>query len=289
MSVTARPIHPHFGAEVDGVDLTRPVDDAAFAAIESALDRYSLLVLRDQPIDDAAQLDFARRFGRLEKTRKGGVGEGSELVILTNLDADGNVVEARHKQHFDARANQQWHSDSSFRPVPAYASILSGRRVATRGGETEFASTRVGYATLDPATRERIEGLRAVHHFAHSRARVEPGRLAQDESDFLPPVSHPLVRHHSRTGARALFVGSHVREVIGLDREEGVALAEALVEHVTRPDLVHVHRWRRHDLIIWDNSAVLHRGRPWERSEPRHMVRATVADDAYTAGTLAAA
>lgn len=290
MSLTIRPIHARFGAEIQGVDLTRPLDDAGFAAVESALDRYSLLVLRDQPLDDAAQLAFARRFGRLEKTRKGGVGEGGDLVVLTNLDADGNVVASSHKQLFDAKANQQWHSDSSFRPVPAYASILSGRRVATRGGETEFASTRFAYATLDPAMRQRIEGLRAVHHFAHSRARIEPGRLAKDESDFLPPVTHPLVRPHSRTGEPALFVGSHVREVIGLDRDEGAALTDALVAHATRPEVVHVHRWRPYDLLIWDNSAVLHRGRPWaEKSEPRHMVRATVADDAYTAGTLAAA
>ncbi len=174
--------------------------------------------------------------------------------------------------------------------MPAYASILSGRRVVAHGGETEFASTRVAFETLDAATQQRVINSRAVHYFAHSRARVEPGRLAKAEADDLPPVTHPLVRRQSRTGESALFVGSHVREVIGLNPEEGIALAQALVAHATRPEVVHTHHWRAHDLVIWDNSAAIHRGRPWaEQSEPRHMVRATVIDDAYVGGARAVA
>lgn len=283
------PLLPHLGAEVHGIDLTRPLDDDTFEAIKSAFDRCSVLVFRDQPIDDAAQIAFAARFGRLERTRLGAVGQGGELVVLSNLDGNGEIVPPDHKQLFDARANQLWHSDASFRPIPAYASILSGRRVPARGGETQFASTRVAFASLDAATRERLSGLECIHHFAHSRAQIEPGRLPAEESDHLPPVRHPLVRHHSTTGEPALFVGSHVREVIGLSPDEGRALIASLISHATRDELVYTHRWRPKDVIMWDNSAVLHRGRPWDSSLPRYMVRATVADDAYTEGALVAA
>ena len=283
------PLNPHVGAEVLGVDLTRPLDEPTFEAIRNAFHRYSVLLIRGQPLDDGLQIAFARRFGRLERTRLGALGEGSELVILSNLDADGATVPPDSKQLFDARANQLWHSDASFRPVPAYASILSARRIPTAGGETEFASTRVALATLDAGTRARVQDLEAIHHFAHSRGQIERGRLAKAESDHLPPVRHPLVRLHSVTGEPALFVGSHVREVIGLSPHEGRALVDSLISHATRDELVYTHRWRADDLIMWDNSAVLHRGRPWDSRQARYMVRATVADDGYTAGALVAA
>lgn len=287
---TFEPLNPYIGAEVRGVDLTQPLDDSTFNAIKNAFDRSSVLVFRDQPVDDAAQIAFSRHFGRLERTRFGAVGEGSELVVLTNLDAENRIVPPGHKQVFDARANQLWHSDASFRPVPAYASLLSGRQVAIDGGETEFASTRIAFETLDEATRARIEGLEAIHDFAYSRAQIEPGRLKRAEGDHLPPVRHPLVRRHSATGESALFVGSHTREIIGMPDEEGRALIDSLIAHATRPEYVYTHHWRPFDLLMWDNSAALHRGRPWrEDAEPRHMVRATVADDGYDAGALVAA
>lgn len=283
------PLHPLFGVQVDGVDLTRSLDDDTFAAVKDALDRHSLLVFRNQPVDDAAQTVFSRRFGRLEKTRVGAVGQGGDLVVLTNLDAQGRVLPPTDHQLFHAKANQLWHSDASFRKVPAYASVLSGRRVATRGGETEFVSTRVAYRTLDQVTRTRIDGLTAVHHFAHSRSLVQPGRLTEAEDKDLPAVRHPLVRRHSFTGEAALLIGSHVREIEGLDREEGRKLLDRLAAWATREECIHVHRWQPHDLIVWDNSAVLHRGRPWNEREPRHLIRATVADDGYRAGALTAA
>ena len=282
-------LHPCLGAEVRGVDLRRPLDDAAFAAIKSALDAHSFLRFRDQPLDDSAQIAFSARFGRLHGTRVGAVGEGSDLVVLSNLDDAGRVRPADDHQLFHARANQLWHSDASFRPVPAYASVLSGRQVARHGGETEFVSTRVAYRTLDEVTRVRIEGLSAIPHFAHSRSLVEPGRLTAAEADDLPPVRHPLVRRHSFTGEPALFIGSHVREVVELPPEEGRRLIERLLAHTTREENVLVHRWQPDDLIVWDNSATLHRGRPFDVGEPRHLKRATVADDGYREGRLVAA
>lgn len=282
------PLHEALGVGVIGVDLATALNDSTFAAIKAALDRHSFLVFRNQPIDDAAQVIFSARFGRLEKTRVGAIGEGGDLVVLTNLDPDGHVVAREDKRLFDARANQLWHTDASFRPVPAYASVLSGRKVATRGGETEFASTRVAYRTLDEATKARVTCLEAIHHFAHSRATVEPDRISQAEANDLPPVTHPLVRHHSFTNEPALFLGSHVREIVGLPIDEGRELLDELLAHATTEDQVHVHQWRPFDLIVWDNSTVMHRGRPWDQSEPRHMKRATVADDGYRAGALAA-
>ena len=285
MAIEVTLLHEHVGALVDGVDLREPVAQADFDAIEAALDAHSVVVLRDQPLGDEALISFAALFGRLVRTRKGAVGEGGDLVVLSNLDAKGNVVAPGHKQLFDARANQLWHSDASFRPVPAYASLLLGRTIAPRGGQTEFAAMRVAYQALNDEMRARVDGLRSVHHFAHSRSLVEPGRLEQAEADHLPPVTHPLVRPHSRTGMPALYLGAHLREILGLPLEEGRQVARELLAHATRPSHVYVHEWQRDYLVIGDNSAGVHRGRPWdEHTAPRHMVRATVADDDYELG-----
>lgn len=284
-----QPLHPLFGAEVAGVNLTRALDDATFDAVKDALDEHSFLVFRNQPIDDVMQIAFSARFGRLEKTRAGARGEGRKLVVLSNLDATGQMLPPNDHQLFHAKANQLWHSDASFRPVPAYASVLSGRKVARCGGETEFVSMRAAYTSLDSAMRVQVEQLEAIHDFSHSRATVEPGRLTRLEADDLPAVKHPLVRYHSATQAPALFIGSHVREILGVSADASAALLEQLTVHATREECILAHRWQPFDLIIWDNSAVMHRGQPWDVSESRHLKRATVADDGYREGVLAAA
>ncbi len=275
------PLHSRLGAEVTGVDLTQPLCEDTFARLHEAFELYSVLVLRDQRLSDEQQVAFARRFGPLEVTKPGTLGHGSHLVILTNVDAQGELVPETHRQWLDTRANQQWHSDSSFKRVPALASLLSGREVPPQGGETEFASMRAAWEELPTDLRAQVGGRTAVHDYAHSRARIDPDMMTAEERVSLPPVRQVMVREFPG-GDRALYVGSHVSEVDGLTRDASQALVDRLLAFATEPQKIYAHHWRRHDLLLWDNRCVIHRGRPFPPGLRRHLVRVTVAGDGPT-------
>jgi alpha-ketoglutarate-dependent 2,4-dichlorophenoxyacetate dioxygenase len=198
-------LHPLIGVEIQGVSLSAPLDEGTFSRIVEAFERHSLLLFRDQAISDAQQLEFSRRFGPLERTKPGTVGEGSELVILTNVAADGAIVPETHRQWLNTRANQLWHSDSSFKPIPALASLLSGREVPVEGGETEFASMRAVWNALPAALQARVDGLVAIHDYAWSRGRIDPELMTDAEREALPPVRQAMVRRHPVTGEALRF------------------------------------------------------------------------------------
>ncbi|BBK41785.1 alpha-ketoglutarate-dependent 2,4-dichlorophenoxyacetate dioxygenase [Allostella vacuolata] len=279
MPPTFHPIHPLFGAEVRGVDLSRPLSAADFAAIREAFEARSVLVFRGQAVDDAAQVTFAGRFGPLETVRSGAVGAGGHLITLTNVGPDGGILPPTHEQQLHGMANRLWHTDSSFKAVPALASLLSARRVPPEGGETEWASTRAAWAALPVETRRRIDGLAARHDFAHSRALVDPGIDRAAVRASFPPVVRPLVRHDWGAADAALYLGSHAAAIEGMDEAEGRALLDELTRHATEPRFVYTHAWKPGDLVLWDNRATLHRGRPFAAGRhPRVMVRATVSD-----------
>lgn len=282
--VSVNPLHPLFGAEVAGVDLRRPVDDATFTELRAAFDRFSVLVFHDQPVTDEEQVAFSRRFGPLETLRKGAVAAGSPyLVVLTNVGKQGEILPPRHDQVLNGRANQLWHTDSSFKPVPALASLLSAREVPPTGGETEFASMRAAWDALPEAKRAGLEGLVAVHDFAHSRAQIDPDFVPEDVKLSLPPVRQALVRTDPVTGRKALYLGSHASHIEGMPVETGRALLQELLAFATQPQFVYRHEWRPGDLVLWDNRATLHRGRPYEAGQHRRlMVRATVAGEGPT-------
>ncbi|MEI7970102.1 MAG: TauD/TfdA family dioxygenase [Betaproteobacteria bacterium] len=279
-------LHPLIGVEIQGVSLSAPLDEGTFSRIVEAFERHSLLLFRDQAISDAQQLEFSRRFGPLERTKPGTVGEGSELVILTNVAADGAIVPETHRQWLNTRANQLWHSDSSFKPTPALASLLSGREVPVEGGETEFASMRAVWNALPAALQARVDGLVAIHDYAWSRGRIDPELMTDAEREALPPVRQAMVRRHPVTGEASLYAGSHASGVEGMAPEAGRALLSELMEFATRREFVHTHRWRRGDLLVWDNRCTLHRGRPFPASQRRYLVRTTVAGTGPTVGAL---
>ncbi|HZP91545.1 MAG TPA: TauD/TfdA family dioxygenase [Burkholderiales bacterium] len=283
-----RPLHPLFGAEIRGIAVSGQVDDAVFAEIRGAFERYSLLVLRGQDITDDQQLAFSRRFGPLETTKVGTVGEGTELVFLTNIGPDGAIVPETHRQWLNTRANQLWHSDSSFKRVPALASLLSGREVPHRGGETQFVGMRAVWRELPEAQKRRVEGRVAVHDYAYSRGKIDPHLATEPERRALPPVRQTMVRVHPLTGEKGLYIGSHACGIEGMAQEDGRALIAELLDFATQPRFVHTHRWQRHDLLIWDNRFVIHRGRPFPSNRRRYLVRTTVAGDAPTAPQYAA-
>ncbi len=287
--VTIAPIHPCFGARVEGVDLGEPLDAATFRQIFDAFQEYSVLVFHAQRLTDATQMAFSRRFGPLETTIKATGRENRlhpNLVDLSNTDPerDGELMDWTDRRMLYQSGNQLWHTDSSFKPVPAMASLLSGREVPPVGGETEFASMRHAYRTLLEATRLGLEGQVVVHSILYSRSTIATGLFDREHEKELPPVRQALVRANPVNGRKAVYVGSHAWYVEGLPYAESRRLLDELLAHGTRPECVYTHRWRQWDLVMWDNRAVLHRGRPWDAARHRRVMRrTTVAGEGPTA------
>jgi alpha-ketoglutarate-dependent 2,4-dichlorophenoxyacetate dioxygenase len=284
MAVVVKRLTRHFAAEVSGVDLSAGVSDADFGAIQNAFDEHSILVFRDQNISDAEQVAFSERFGPLETTvNSNPAGAGTVVTILSNLDEAGDVIPPEDRRIVFNTGNQMWHTDSSFKEVPATGSLLSGRQVPPEGGETEFASMRAGYDALPDERKEALEGLVCVHDFAYSRGLIDPNLLRERDKQEVPPVRQALVRANPATGRKNLFVGAHASYVLEMELDEGRALIRDLNQHVTQDEFVYRHQWRQFDLVMWDNRCALHRGRPWDPIYPRVMHRTTVAGIGRTA------
>ena len=278
--ITVSRLHPHIGAEITGVDLRQPLDETGFDIIREAWNRHSVLVLRDQRIDDEQQVEFARRFGALEGTTFTVAADNPYIYKLSNVDDAGNVLPTGSRKRLFLDVNARWHTDSSFRPIPAMGSILSGRKVPEKEhGDTAFASMRVGYETLPEEKKRALEGLVAVHDYAYSVSLFDDGLIPQNEIDSVPPVRHPLVRTHPPTGLESLFVSGHIERIEGMPVEEGRALVAELIEWCTRPEYVYRHRWSQYDLVMWDNRCTLHRATAIPTTEPRLMHRATIAGE----------
>jgi alpha-ketoglutarate-dependent 2,4-dichlorophenoxyacetate dioxygenase len=206
-----------------------------------------------------------------------------EIADLSNVDAEGRLIPPEDRRMLYHSGNQLWHSDSSFKKIPALASLLSAREVPPEGGETEFASLWGAWEALPEPTQRRLEGLVAVHHLAYSRSLVAPGLLTSEQEAELPPVRQALVRTNPVNGRKTLYVGSHASHIEGMPEDEGRTLLQLLLALATQPPLVFCHRWQAGDFVIWDNRAVLHRGRPWDTSRYRRVMhRTTVAGEGPT-------
>ena len=286
MTLWTRPLHPMLGREIEGVDVRR-LDGATFAEVLGLFEDHSVLLFRGQSLTDDDQVAFSRRFGPLETTIRTVVSQAGyrpEISNLANVDADDQIIPAGDTRNLFNAGNQMWHTDSSFKRVPAHASLLSAREVPPEGGETEFASTRVAYEQLPAEMRARIEGKTAIHSFVYSRGLIGDGLLPPDHAAQVPPVPQALVRANPVHGRKAFFVGSHACEIIGVPTDEARALLRDLLALATRPAAVYTHRWRVGDLVMWDNRCVLHRGRPWDESRYRRVMhRTTVAGEGPTA------
>ncbi len=281
------PLTPIFGARITGLDIARGVDATTMAAVRDALDRFSVLVFPDQRIDDAAQIAFSEGFGPLERTRPGAPGAGSAVIILSNIGPAGEIAAPTDKQVLNNKANRAWHHDSSFKQVPARASLLSAREIPLAGGDTEFASMRPAFAALDPAEQRALRGRVAIHDFGWSRTRVDAALVTEAERNAHPPVRQALVLEENPHGP-ALYLGAHARSIEGMGEAESRGLIDRLMALATQPAFTYAHRWRPHDLVIWDNRAVLHRATPFATTtERRHMVRTCVAGNAPTVAAAA--
>ena len=268
---------PGFGAELRGVTLADVAnDDAAYDAVRAAFEEHSVLVLRGQDVTDDLQIAFSRRFGPLEITKVGSQGHGTHLVILSTIDENGKVVPADHRLAMRNKANQLWHTNSTFKAVPALASVLSARIIPAAGGETEYVSTRLLWDTLDPALRAKLENSFAWHDYAHSRGQIAPGLASPEERAALPAQRWRMMWKNPVNGRPALYLASHAYAIEGMTPTEASKLLAELMTAATAPATSYVHAWRPGDVVMWDNRATMHRGRPWPAHEARHMVRTTI-------------
>jgi alpha-ketoglutarate-dependent 2,4-dichlorophenoxyacetate dioxygenase len=271
------PIGPGFAAELRGVALAAVASDPAlYRRVRAAFEEHSVLLFRDQAVTDAAQEAFSACFGPLELTKVASLGEGTHFSILKNIGPDGGLVPDGHRETLVARANQLWHTDSSFKTTPALASVLSARVIPPTGGETEFASTRLAWQRLPEALRARLERAYAWHDYAHSRGKIDPGLATGVEQTALPPVRWRLTWPNPANGRTALYVASHAFAIDGMDKTEAQTLLACVIEEATKFEFTYQHKWRAGDVIMWDNRATMHRGRPWPADQPRHVVRTTI-------------
>jgi alpha-ketoglutarate-dependent 2,4-dichlorophenoxyacetate dioxygenase len=271
------PLGPGFAAELHGVTLGDiAADDAAYAAVRAAFEQHSVLVFRGQQVADEGQLAFSRRFGPPEVTKVGSLGTGSHFVILSTIGPDGKVVPPDHRYALRNKANQLWHTDSSFKRVPALTSVLSARIIPARGGETEFVSTRLAFERLDPGSRKKLENSFAWHDYAHSRGQIAADLANPEERAALPPQCWRMVWKNPVNGRSALYLASHAYAVEGMEATAGKKLIDELMDLATAPGTSYVHEWKSGDVVMWDNRATMHRGRPWPAHEARFMVRTTI-------------
>ncbi len=271
------PLADGFGVEVRGVSLLDVATDAeAYKAVRDAFETHSLLVFRDQQIADDIQVAYSRAFGPLELTKVASLGANSFYSRLTNVGQQGEIVPPDHRQVLIAKANALWHTDSSFKKTPALASVLTARVLPGEGGETEYTSTRLAWERLPADMRERLKDAVATHSYANSRDQIHPDLANAEERKALPPVRWRLNWRNPSNDRRALYVASHAYAIDGMDDRDARQLLAQLLDEATRPEFVYSHKWRQGDAVMWDNRAMLHRGRPWDYTRERSMVRTTI-------------
>ena len=289
MSLCIEPRSPEFVAVAHGIDLTQPLSDDHVASIHDAMDRFAVLIFHRQRLNNAQQAAFSERLGELQLALGNNVTPQSERRLsatfsdVSNLDRDSHILARHDRGRLFGFGNRLWHSDASFRAVPAKYSILSAHKLPTAGGDTEFADMRAAYDALKPSTQHLLQGLVAKHSQLYSRGLLGFSDFSDNERHQFAPVCHPMVRTLESTGRKSLYVGSHAGEIIGWPIPEGRMFIFDLIEHATRREFVYVHRWRVHDVVMWDNRQVLHRVRGYDDlHQVRDMRRTTIKGDGPT-------
>ena len=288
-SISIRPLRGAFAGEVSGLDITTPIDRTDVAAIDAGMDAYAVLVFHDQDLTDEQQLAFTLNFGELERYQTAGHVRkredhrlGPDIADFSNLDKHGKIMSPEDRVWFFKLGDHLWHSDSSFRPIPAKYSLLSGRIIPSWGANTEFADMRGAYDALDTRTKAEIEDLICEHSLMYSREQIGFTDLTPEEVAAFKPVRQRLVRVHPATGRKSLFLSSHAGAIVGWTIPEARMFLRDLTEHATQREFVYSHAWKPHDLVMWDNRATMHRARRFDRNEVRDVRRTTLAGHAPT-------
>ena len=295
MTLTIRPLGPSFAAEVDGLDMRQPLTPTEVAAIHAGMDTYAVLVFHDQKIDDAQQLAFTQSLGDLEHAIGTSLRATQDhrlpttFADVSNLDRNNTPFARDDRRRLFAIGNRLWHSDSSFKVVPAKYSLLRAVSLPSKGGNTQFADMRAAFDALDDETKAEIEGLVCEHSQMFSRQQIGFTDCTDEERERFRPVRQCLVRIHPVTGRRSLYLASHAGGIVGWPMPEARAFLRDLIEHATQREFVHTHKWQVGDLVMWDNRQTMHRARPFPAHEPRDMRRTTLAGDGPTAAQVAQA
>jgi alpha-ketoglutarate-dependent 2,4-dichlorophenoxyacetate dioxygenase len=283
-SSSLRPLQERFAAEVTGVEVRTVHNPSELGSIREAMDRFAVLVFRGQPLGDAEQLAFAERFDGKLHTRTGAAVlrksrfGNDALTDISNVDENGELMQGSDRRRMYGLGNRLWHTDASFEDPPGRYSMLHARVIPAVDADTEFADMRAAYDELDSTMKAKLEGLKVHHSIAYSRATLG-FEFSEEERAKLQGAVHPLVRTNPRTGRRSLYLASHASHVVGWPVPEGRLLLRDLTEHATQPRFVYRHSWRAADLVIWDNLATMHRGRPFDDSaHPRELRRVTTLD-----------
>jgi len=270
------------GVEIIGLNLKKDIDKNIIGQVSDLLSQFSVVVIRDQNITNDQHIHFSEYFGDLELTKVGTSGSGSKLIILRNFDEDGNIVPATDRQRLNNLANQEWHSDSSFKKIPSKLSILSAKMIPAKGGNTEFLSMRAVYSALPKKLKSNIEDKVCWHDYSYGRSKIDPNLVTADEKKALPPVKQKLVLNNKKYG-KSLYIGAHCSKIDGMNDSESQNLLDEIYAYIDKESHVYSHIWKPYDLIMWDNRAVLHRATPIKgKVEKRLMVRTTIAGEAST-------
>jgi alpha-ketoglutarate-dependent 2,4-dichlorophenoxyacetate dioxygenase len=288
MALQLTPLHPLFAAEVKGIDLRQTPGPDLCAEIDRAMDRYAVLVFRDQRIDDDQQMGFGQALGPLEQDRatvdvhKMRL-RHQQMNDISNLDVDGNLLALDDRRRMFNLGNQLWHSDSSFKATPAKYSMLHARVIPPEGGETEFADMRAAWDALPEKVKAQVKELVTRHSLIYSRGQLGFEEYTEEEKRRFAPVRQRLVRWHPGSGRHSLYLSSHIGEIEGWPRPEAMMLIRNLTEFATQRQFVYTHHWRQWDLVMWDNRSTMHRARPYDdKTYPRDMRRVTLTDAAPT-------
>jgi alpha-ketoglutarate-dependent 2,4-dichlorophenoxyacetate dioxygenase len=271
------PLGSDFGAEVRGLDVIDvAADDGAHQTARALFEEHSVLLFRDQQMSGEVLAAFARAFGPLERVMTGSPGQATVYGRTHNIAANGGLVAAGDRQVLTAPDNQLWHTDNSFKAAPSLASVLVARVIPTEGGETEFVSTRKAWSRLDAKMQEHLRDSIATHSCANSRDQLDPQLMTAVERKTLPPVRWRLTWQNPINGRLALYIASHAYAVDGMDEKEAKALLASLIADATCDEFVYRHQWRKGDVIMWDNRATMHRGRPWPLDQARSLIRTSI-------------
>jgi alpha-ketoglutarate-dependent 2,4-dichlorophenoxyacetate dioxygenase len=284
MAITVYPVTPSFAAEIGDVDLARQIDPADLQAIKEAFTKYAVLVFPDQHLSQDQHLDFAKHFGPLETTigvyrKDAPLRLRKEFADVSNLNHDHEVWDKKSRLRLFQLSNRLWHTDSSFKRLPARASLLYARSIPPVGGHTEFADERAAYDALPEEMKRRLDRLVAEHSIFNSRARLAFTNFSDEERREMPPVPQVVVRTIPESGRKSLYLASHAGRIFGMPDHEGRSLIDQLIAHATERQFVYTHRWRVNDLVMWDNRCTMHRGTEFDDLRwKRDVQRATVSD-----------
>jgi alpha-ketoglutarate-dependent 2,4-dichlorophenoxyacetate dioxygenase len=288
MSIKMRQVGPCFAAEVEGLDISRPLSADAVAAIHAGMDEYAVLVFHGQHLDDEQQLAFTQSLGEIEHAIGTSLRAPDEYRLPTtfadvsNLDKHNQVYGRDDRRRLFGIGNRLWHSDSSFKVVPAKYSLLHARAIPSKGGNTEFADMRAAYDALDAETKAEIENLICEHSQIFSRQQIGFSDFTDEERERFRPVRQRLVRTHPSSGRKSVYLASHAGGIVGWPVPEARIFLRDLIEHATQRQFVYAHQWSVGDLVMWDNRATMHRARPFPAHEPRDMRRTTLVGDGPT-------